>query len=121
MSRGVQIADLADAIAGSIDEVSGALEGRQAFHARVAKNALAIIAREARQNPRPAELAYYREKTGCSDDADAALAFAEAIRNGDLDADDPEMLEALSGFIAARLAVDNPKFSTLARLKDLNA
>ena len=119
MSRGIQIEDLAEAVAGYIDEISGKLEGRQAFHAKVAQNALAIIAREARQKPREAELAYYRERMGCSADQDPAVAFAAGIRSGEVEPDDPDMLKKLAGFVAARLAVDNPKFSTLPRLREL--
>ena len=113
--------DLAEAVSGFIEEISEHLEGRQAFHARVARNALAIVAREARQRPREAELAYYQERTGCADDAAPDAEFAAAIRNGRIDTDDPEMLKSMTRFVAARLAVDNPKFSTLAILRELDA
>ncbi|EMD84600.1 DUF6285 domain-containing protein [Pacificimonas flava] len=118
MNGGIGIADLAEAVAGFIEEVSGGLDGRQAFHARVACNALAIIAREARQDPLPDETAFYARETG-EIAAEACRAYCAAIRRGEVVAVDPGMLAQMSDFVAARLAVDNPKFSTLARLRAL--
>ncbi len=110
------IADLAEAVSGFLDEISDALDGRRAFHAKVARNALAIIAREDRARPLEAELAWYEDRTGEEGQA-ARAAFCRMIRQGRIASDDPDLLAKMAEFVTARLAVDNPKFSTLARLR----
>ena len=119
MTTPIGIAELAEAVAGFIEEVAGTLGGRPAFHAKVAQNALAIISREARSDALQAEGAFYRGQTAIDDPVAAEADFCRRIRMGEIDADD-ELLRELSTFVAARLAVDNPKFSTLSRLKDLD-
>ena len=117
MTSTIGIAELAEAVSGFIEEVSDQLEGRQAFHAKVAQNALAIIAREARQDPLRAEAVYYQERTG-KEGEEARQAFCASIRRGELDPGDPQLLADMERFVTARLAVDNPKFSTLRRLQE---
>ncbi len=80
------------------------LEGRDAFHAKVAANALAIVERELGASPPPAPL-------GLSD-----AELSAAIRAGRLDAATPGLIDALIAATCARLAVDNPRYPTLARL-----
>ncbi|MEE4350852.1 MAG: DUF6285 domain-containing protein [Pacificimonas sp.] len=121
MTTPIGPAELAEAVSGFIEEIMPQLEGRQAFHAKVARNALAIISREVRDDPLPAERAYYAERTGVDGGgAEAERAFCAALRTGEIDAGDPALLSDMTAFVAARLAVDNPKFSTLKRLKDLS-
>lgn len=120
MSSPIGIAELAEAVSGYLEEIMPELEGRQAFHGKVARNALGIIAREARADQMATERGYYAQRTGAAPE-EAERAFCANIRSGEIDADDPELLEDMVIFVAARLAVDNPKFSTLERLKDLKA
>ncbi len=92
-------------------EAQGALSGRLAFHARVAANALAIVERELARNPDAAE-------------ADALASFGgaarlcEALRAGRLDPQDPALLKAIRKAALARLATDNPRYATFARLTE---
>ncbi|MGB3721699.1 MAG: DUF6285 domain-containing protein [Pacificimonas sp.] len=110
------IADLAEAVSGFLDEIAGDLEGRRAFHAKVAQNALAIIAREDAARPLKAELAWYAQQTGAENEQ-ARAAFCEQLRSGHIAPDDPHVMEKMIEFVTARLAVDNPKFPTLSRLR----
>ncbi len=80
------------------------LAGRDAFHARVAANALAIVERELAAPPSPAPLGL--------GDAELCARF----RAGTLDAATPGLLDALIVATCARLSVDNPRYATLARL-----
>lgn len=94
-----------------LKEAEAALDGRMAFHARVASNAIAIVRREQEQRPDRAEA-----------DALAALGGAAAIcaglRDGILLPSDPTLLAAIRAGVLARLAVDNPRYSTLQRLRE---
>ena len=78
------------------------LAGRDAFHAKVAGNVLAIVAREIAAG-----------RLGAAAD-DAAL--SGRIRAGEVDAATPGLIDALIAATCARLAVDNPRYPTLARL-----
>jgi hypothetical protein len=83
------------------------LPPREAYLARVAGNAIGIVQRElAPHNP----------------DALAGHGGADAIcaglRDGTLRVDDAALLAALTTDAMARLAVDNPRYATLARLQD---
>jgi hypothetical protein len=81
------------------------LTGRDAFHAKVAANTLAIVERELAAPPTPSAL-------GLSD-----AELCAAIRAGTLDAATPGLLDALIVATCARLAVDNPRYATLSRLQ----
>jgi hypothetical protein len=102
---------LLEAVRLFLKEAETALDGRLAFHARVAGNALGIAARELEQAPDAAE-------------AEALAAFGGAqevcagLREGRLQPDDPELLEAMRRAVLAQLAVDNPRYPTFARLGD---
>ena len=99
--------DPAALIAAVRDFLSGLkLDGRDAFHARVAGNVLAIVERELAQDPGTAEA--------------AALGMPPAdvcarIRDGSLTLATPGFLDALVAANLARLAVDNPRYSTFVR------
>ncbi len=80
------------------------LNGREAFHARVAANALAIVERELAAVPAPPVLGH--------SDAD----LCAAIRAGTIGIDTPGLVDALIVATCARLTVDNPRYATLARL-----
>jgi hypothetical protein len=101
-------AELVEAVREWVDgDVRGATEGRVAFHARVAVNALAIVERElelgaGHRGAHAARLA----QLGCADEAE----LAAQIRNGDLDdrADEVRLLVAES--VRAKLEVANPRW-----------
>jgi Domain of unknown function (DUF6285) len=94
-----------------LKEAEGALSGRLAFHARVAANSLAIVERELAQDPDAAEAAALAPFGG-------AAALCEALRNGNLDPADKGVLAAIRTGVLARLATDNPRYATFARLND---
>jgi hypothetical protein len=112
MAGSIAAADLVDAVRGFLAEVEGELSGRRAFHAKVAANALAIVARELRQQPGNIEAAAFA-RLG----VDAAEA-CRRIRAGEWGLATPGLVDVLEAGITARLATDNPKFSTLARLRE---
>jgi hypothetical protein len=93
-----------------LKEAEGALSGRLAFHARVAANALAIVRRELEQRPDEAEARALAPWGGVA-------GVCEGLRSGRLAPDDPALLEALRSAALARLAVDSPRYPTLARLQ----
>jgi aminoglycoside phosphotransferase (APT) family kinase protein len=87
------------------DDVRGATEGRVAFHARVAANALRIVERELALAP--AHLAAHAAglaRLGCADDHE----LASRIRTGELDDRRDEVREVLAGAVRSKLEVANP-------------
>ncbi|MBB4632982.1 DUF6285 domain-containing protein [Sphingosinicella soli] len=116
MRSRIEATDLIEAAAAFLKEAEGELSGRMAFHAKVAANALAIAARELRARPAEAEAAALGSLLP---DVPAGARVAEAcarIRAGDWTTRTPGLLDALETGVAARLTVDNPRFSTLERL-----
>ena len=117
MRSNIEAADLIEAVAVFLRDAEGALEGRMAFHAKVAANALAIALRELRERPAEAET----EALGAllpDVPADERVAAACArIRAGEWTAETPGLLDALEAGVMARLGVDNPRFPTLERLR----
>ena len=61
MSEQIEAAALIEAVAAFLQSIEGELSGRNAFHAKVAGNALGIVARELAQAPRAAEQAAAQE------------------------------------------------------------
>lgn len=119
MSGHPSAADLIDSVRGFLTELESELSGRHAFHAKVASNVLALVERELRQQPEAVEAAALADLLGR--EAPLAELRAEActaLRDGRLDARTPGLLEALTAGTLARLAVDNPKFSTYRRLTE---
>lgn len=124
------VAAVREFIAGLIDATADApamLTGREAFHARVAANALAIVERELGGDAAAAEIAALAPFTR-ADAASELLATTAAavitnraaicalLRARAIDAGTPGLVDALIVATCARLAVDNPRYSTLARL-----
>ncbi len=118
--------DAAALIAAVRDFLGGlTLDGRDAFHAKVAGNVLAIVERELAARPEAAEAAALypfgrhprvRGDDGEGSEADALRAdICVRIRAGDLTLATPGLLDALVAANVARLAVDNPRYSTFAR------
>ena len=90
-----------------------ALEGRPAFHARVAINTIAIVERELALGPAndAAEQARLSTLLGHGGELDSLRAeVSSAIRSGALDDRRAEVLDALRASIRAALAVANPKY-----------
>ncbi|MFD0847718.1 DUF6285 domain-containing protein [Sphingosinicella xenopeptidilytica] len=117
MRSRIEAVDLVEAAAAFLKEAEAELSGHMAFHAKVAANALAIAVRELRERPGAVEA----EALGAllPDAAlDERLAAACArIRSGAWTTETPGLLDALEVGVTARLAVDNPRFSTLQRLR----
>ncbi|QMW21820.1 DUF6285 domain-containing protein [Sandaracinobacteroides saxicola] len=104
-------ASLLEAVRGFLGEVEGRLPARQAFHAKVAGNVLAIVMRELAARPEAAEAAALAPFGGVA-------GVCAGLREGRLDPEDGPLLAALAAAAVARLAVDNPRYSTLGRLRE---
>ncbi|HUY64603.1 MAG TPA: DUF6285 domain-containing protein [Acidimicrobiales bacterium] len=88
-------------------DVMAATEGRVAFHARVAANVLAMVARQMALGPAQAEAHRARlDALGVADDAE----LAEAIRSGVMDGRLDEVRKAVRQAVADKLAVANPRY-----------
>ena len=89
-------------------DVMAATEGRVRFHARVAANVLATVARELELGPEQADAHAARVAAlGVADDAELAL----RIRTGGLDERWVEVTAAVRASVAAKLAVANPTYA----------
>lgn len=104
-------AQLLGAVQLFLKEAEGRLQGRLAFHAKVAANALAIVERELALGPDAAEAAAFAPLGGVE-------AVCEGLRDGRLSANDPALLKAIRAGVLARLAVDNPRYATFKRLSE---
>ena len=92
------------------------LTGRTAFHARVAVNALAIVARELDQGPsaNARELDSLRallKSDGTLHDLNVEL--CKRIRSGAIDVLDPGLGKHLSDMTLAKVEIDQPNYSGL--------
>lgn len=117
MAEQVEAVALVEAVADFIKSIEGELSGRSAFHAKVAANALGIVARELVQQPQAAEqaaLSAFLEHDAGLDALRAEL--CGRLRSGQLTPETPGLLEALQAAVVAKLSVDNPRYATLARL-----
>lgn len=93
-------------------------DGRAAFHVKVAGNVLAIVERELAQKPDAAEAAVLASLTVDAESMGTQALRADvcaAIRDGRLGVATPGLLDALVAANLARLAVDNPRYSTFLR------
>jgi aminoglycoside phosphotransferase (APT) family kinase protein len=101
-------AELVEAVREWIEsDVRDATQGRVAFHARVAANALAIVERELAMAP--AQVAAHEARLaglGAVDDE----ALAAAIRTGGLDDRVEEVRDAVARSVRAKLEVANPRW-----------
>jgi hypothetical protein len=117
MAEQIEAAALVEAVAAFLKSIEPGLAGQQAFHARVAGNALAIVARELAQAPRLAEtraLAGYLRHDASLDALRAEL--CGRLRRGQLTPESPGLIEALTEAVLAKVAVDNPRYSTFKRM-----
>lgn len=101
-------AELVEAVREWVDgDVRAATDGRVAFHARVAVNALRMVERELALGPAQGEAHGQRlAALGCSDDAD----LAARIRSGALDDRADEVRTAVAATVRAQLEVANPRW-----------
>src|SRR5262249_19801395 len=108
-------AELVDAVREFLErDVQRAVDGRVAFHTRVAVNALGMVERELALGPgldaeAPKRLAGFLGQDGGIDTLVAEL--ANRIRAGSLD-DDPEALAVTRDLVRAKLEVANPRYLT---------
>ena len=117
MAEQVEAQALVEAVAQFIVQIEGRLSGREAFHAKVAANALGIVARELAQQPRAVEAAALAGFLGHEATLDAARAeLCGRLRMGQLTPEIPGLLEALMTATLAKVAVDNPRYSTFRRM-----
>ncbi len=94
-------------------DVMAALDGQQAFHARVAANVLAMVERELAMGPASdaAELARLEALLGRAGTLAALNAeLARQIRDGALDLRHSEVLEHLRRTSRDKLAITNPRY-----------
>lgn len=119
MAEQIEAATLVEAVAAFLKSVEPALAGQQAFHAKVAGNALAIVARELALRPQAVEAAALGGFLGHDAGIDGLRAeLCGRLRAGQLTPETPGLLEALTAAVLAKVAVDNPKYSTLARMQE---
>lgn len=105
--------ELVDVVARWIDGVRPQLQGRDAFMARVAVNALGIASRELAQGRalEDAAIARYAELLGQTGDFDALNdELCRRLRAGEIGVSTPGLLEALSANLTAQIAIDQPTY-----------
>ena len=105
--------ELAEAVAGWIDQIRPTLDPRNAFLARVAANALATIARELTQGPAAearavSEMGKVLGHEGTFADLNAEL--CARIRAGELTVETPGLLPALRVMATDQIAIDQPSY-----------
>jgi len=100
------------------------LKGHTAFHARVAANALAIVARqlERGEQANAEELAGLRAllgKEGSLEELNRDL--CRAIRNGELDIVSPQLQQHLEHIARSKIEIDQPNYSGLRIARERDA
>jgi hypothetical protein len=104
-----------------LNEVAGpALSGQAAFHARVAANALAIVARELAQRPEAeagekARLVALLGQDGSIAELNSTL--CAAIADGSISLNTPGLFDHLDAATIAQVSIDQPKYAGLALAK----
>ena len=116
MSEQIEMQTLLEAVADFIGTLP--LEGHQAFHAKVAVGALGIVSREIAQSPRAAEAHALAGFLGHEAPLDSLRAeLCGRLQRRQLTPESPGLLEALTTAALAKLAVDNPRYSTFTRIQ----
>jgi hypothetical protein len=111
-------AELVAAVRAFLEEdVMPAVEGRVAFHTRVAVNALGMVERELALGPDLEAVERARSLALLGDRADEGAAtraldatLAAAIRAGDLGLDDTAVVEHVRETVRDKLRIANPKY-----------
>ena len=118
MSEQIEATALLEAVAAFLKNIEPELSGRSAFHAKVAANALAIASREIMAQPRAVERAALARFLGHDAGLDALRAeMCGLLRSGQLTPEAPGVLAALIDATLAKVAVDNPRYSTYVRMQ----
>ncbi len=105
--------ELTRAVAGWIDEIRPSLDPRNAFLARVAANALAMVARELESGDAARTAAAQRlsELLGCEGTYQSlSLELCRRIRAGEVDAGTSGLLPTLRANVLDQLAIDQPNY-----------
>jgi hypothetical protein len=105
--------ELVSAVSAFLERLTPSLPPREAFMARVAQNALGIVARELAQGPdaEAAGRARLAALLGRDEPLDALISeLCRALRAGELDAGSPGLAEALKANTLAQLAIDQPDY-----------
>ena len=89
------------------EDVMAATEGRVRFHARVAANVLGIVGRELRLGPEQA--ARHRADLAALG-YDDEVSLARAIRDGEVDHTDEDLIESIRRSVASKLEVADPRY-----------
>jgi hypothetical protein len=114
------LSELIDAVSEFISrDVAPTLSGRLAFHARVAVNVLATIKREVEQGPAAdrADAARLAALLGhAGDPAGLTEELCRRITSGEIEFDDPALIEHLWATTIDTLAVDQPNYATYRRI-----
>lgn len=117
MAEQIDATTLIEAVQQFLAELEPELKGRRAFHAKVAQNALAIVARELAQRPQAREAELLAGLLGHGGDIDGLRAeLCAALRDGQMGEGTPGLIDALLGVAMAKCAVDNPRYATFKRL-----
>ena len=117
MAEQIEAATLIEAVQLFLAELEPELSGRRAFHAKVAQNALAIVARELAQAPQAKEQALLAGVLGHDAPLDQLRAdLCSQLRAGTGGEATPGLIDALLGVALAKCAVDNPRYATFKRL-----
>jgi hypothetical protein len=100
------------------DQAIPRLEGRAAFHARIAVNALAIVERGLELGPahdaaEQERLETLLARTGTLDELNREL--CRRIRAGEMNLDSPGLADHLRETTLAKLAVDQPRYAAYRR------
>jgi hypothetical protein len=103
------------------DQAIPRLEGRAAFHARIAVNALAIVERGLELGPthdaaEQERLETLLAGTGTLDELNREL--CRLIRAGEMNLDSPGLAEHLRETTLGKLAVDQPRYEAYRRAVD---
>lgn len=113
------IRELVEAVRGFLENHAiPELKGHTAFHARVAANALGIVARELQFGPEAGEeekarLVALLGSEGSLDELNRVL--CAQIREGRITLDTPGLAEHLEKTTRAKVAIDQPNYSGLKR------
>lgn len=105
--------ELTTAVSAFLERLTPALPPREAFMARVAQNALGIVGRELAQGPAAdaAAAARLSELLGREGSLESLTTeLCRALREGELDAASPGLLETLRANTLERLAIDQPDY-----------
>lgn len=100
-------------------EIVPALEGTACYHARIAANLVAMVARELRLAPAANRCEAGRLRalldTMEGDVATLNRTLTQRLRDGAMTIDDPSVARHLIMTVMAKLAIDNPDFARLSQ------